>query len=115
MTSESARKLVLVSMLLLAAISYYRVRQGDQGALYKRLWGVGVIGLVLSVAADFVPGLAGPFSLLVLLGSLTNGGDQAIQGALSGVANRVPTAPAATGSAPRPSVPAPSVPVGGTR
>lgn len=76
-----ARKMVLVSAFLLAAISIYRDRS-KPGDAFRSLWGVGVISLVLSIVADFAPTLAGPFAGLVVLGSLTNGGDKLIQNAL---------------------------------
>lgn len=84
MTPVQARKLVLVSMFLLGVIAIYRSKQGSEST-FRRLWGLGVIGVVLSVAADFIPQIAGPFAGLVLLGSLTNGGDQAIQNLLGSV------------------------------
>jgi hypothetical protein len=34
---------------------------------YKSLWAIGLMTLGLAVFADFVPGVAGPFALLVLL------------------------------------------------
>lgn len=83
-----ARKMVLVSAFLLAAIAIYRDR-GGKGATqdtFRALWGVGVVSLVLSITADFAPRVAGPFAALAVLGSLTNGGDRLIQSALSSVA-----------------------------
>lgn len=84
------RKLVLVSIAVLAIVAVYRERQGEGGSLYKRLWGLGVIGVVLSILSDFVPQITGPFAVLMVLGSLTSGGDKAIQGALSTVGARIP-------------------------
>ena len=79
----SARKMVLVAMLGLTVINFYRSKTPESDVnLFRRLWGTGVLGLMLSVLADFAPTVAGPFALLVLLGSLTHGGDQAIQNAL---------------------------------
>jgi hypothetical protein len=112
----SARKMVLVSMFGLLVIAVFRARQPDTDVhLFRRLWGVGVLGLMLSVMADFAPTLAGPFALLTLLGAFTNGGDKAIQNFLSGLsgssggssapAARTPTrTPAAAGrsATPRP-------------
>lgn len=99
----SARKLVLLSILGLSAIAFYRSRRPETDVnLYRRLWGVGMLGLMLSVLADFAPSVAGPFALLVLLGSLTHGGDVAIQNALANVGQKIPAggqpAAAATGA-----------------
>lgn len=79
-----ARKLVLVSIGAVLVMNVYRARRED-GSLYKRLWGTGVLGVMLSLAADFAPSIAGPFALLVALGMFTNGGDQAFQNLLGKV------------------------------
>ena len=81
MTPVSARRLVLVSLLGLLALAAYRgsLTSGD---LAKRLWGVGMLGLMLTVAADFAPTVAGPFALLVFLGYASAGGDAAIENVL---------------------------------
>lgn len=78
--ATSAKRTVLVSMFLLAAIAVYRGRSAGQE--FNALWGVGVVSLILSIAADFAPTVAGPFAILVVLGSLTSGGDKLIQSAL---------------------------------
>lgn len=80
-------------MVGLLVIAFYRAKTPEQDVnLFKRIWGVGVIGFILSTLADFVPGIAGPFALLALLGSLTNGGDKAIQNFLGGVSSKLPAA-----------------------
>ncbi len=80
MSSVQARKAVLVSMVALLAIAYYRTAKGEnEGSVYRRLWGTGVLFIFLSVLADFVPDIAGPFAGLTVLGSLTHGGDKALQ------------------------------------
>lgn len=83
-----ARKMVLVGAFLLAAIAVYRDRRDgtDTSDTFRALWGVGVVSLVLSLVADFVPQIAGPFAALTVLGSLTNGGDQLLQSMLGKVA-----------------------------
>ena len=103
------RKLVLVSIAVLAIIAVYRERQGDGGSLYKRLWGLGVIGVVLSILSDFVPQITGPFAVLLVLGSLSRGGDKAIQSALASVGSRIP----AGASSPRTATPLTGVTRGG--
>lgn len=82
---QTARRMVLVSIVLLLAMGTYKgSKPGDVG-MAKRLWGVGMLGLILSMAADFVPQLAGPFALLVVLGYATSGGDKAIENVLGKV------------------------------
>lgn len=91
MDKTTARKTVLVSTGLLLAISIYREKSQPVGFSYfKRLWGVGVISMMLSVTADFAPQVAGPFAALLVLGSLTTGGDKAIQNALATVSTKAP-------------------------
>lgn len=88
-----ARKLVLVSMGGLLLIAAYRQAKGeDTGSVYKRLWGVGVLSVMLSVLADFAPTIAGPFALLTLLGSFSAGGDKAIQNLLGALGKPAPAA-----------------------
>lgn len=102
MNQVQARKMVLVSAFLLAAITIYRDRKQGAGDTFKSLWGVGVLSLILSVIADFAPTIAGPFAALVVLGSLTNGGQNIINNALgkaSTAAPATPARPAATGGA----------------
>ena len=82
---QSARRWVLVSIVLLLGMGAYKgSKPGDVG-MAKRLWVVGMLGLMLSVAADFVPQLAGPFAVLVVLGYATSGGDKAIENVLGKV------------------------------
>lgn len=82
---ETARRWVLVSMVLLLAMGVYKGQKPGDVGMAKRLWGIGVLGLMLSAAADFVPQLAGPFAVLVVLGYATSGGDQAIENVLGKV------------------------------
>lgn len=125
MNKVQARKMVLVSTLLLAVIAVYRDRQSDgtttadvAGGTFRALWGVGLVGFALSLVADFAPGIAGPFAGLVVLGSLTHGGDKVIQTALGKVAATPARTTASVGSAapaPRPSSPTGTTPAGGPR
>jgi hypothetical protein len=93
MNPTSSRKLVLASLLGLLALATYRGNLGGDQGIAKRLWGVGVLGLILSVLADFAPQVAGPLAFLVLAGYATNPGDKAIQnllGKISGAGGGVP-------------------------
>jgi hypothetical protein len=87
MNSVQARKAVLVSSFLLVAIAVYRDHKAGAGDTFKALWGVGVVSLVLSILADFAPTIAGPFAALIVLGSLTEKGNNVIGSALSKVGN----------------------------
>lgn len=81
----SARKLVLVSIAMLLVMNVYKARTGAEGSAFKRLWGTGVLGVMLAIVADFAPQIAGPFALLVALGSFTHGGDKALESFLGKV------------------------------
>lgn len=81
-----ARKMVLVSVFLLAVLSTYRDRKQEtpQGT-FRVFWGIGVVSMFLSLLADFAPTIAGPFAVLAVLGSLTDGGEQALQKILASI------------------------------
>ena len=87
MTSPAqAQRLVLISVFGLLAIATYRGKLSDaRVTTSKRLWGTGVLAVMLGLAADVAPQVAGPFALLVLVGSFTSGGDKAIQNFLGKV------------------------------
>lgn len=68
-----ARKMVLVSALILAGIAVYRDHKAGASDTFHALWGVGVVSLLLSILADFAPTIAGPFAALTVLGSLASG------------------------------------------
>lgn len=109
-----ARKMVLVGVLLLFVIGVYRDRKAaDPAGTFRVMWAAGVVGLILSLLADFAPRIAGPFAVLMVLGSLTSGGEKVIATALGVVAapkstGQAPPRPARSGPAPAPSSPAPA-------
>lgn len=85
----TARKMVLVSAFLLAAIAVYRDRKQGTSDTFKALWGVGVLSMLLSLLADFAPTIAGPFAALTVLGSLVSG-DVSLLDKILGTASRAP-------------------------
>lgn len=93
-TTTQARKYVLISVLGLIAIAAYKGNLKDsQVSFSKRLWGTGVLAIMLGLAADVAPTVAGPFAVLVLVGSFTSGGDKAIQNLLGKVSGAPAAAP----------------------
>ena len=76
MSAVAAKKMVLVSVLGLLIVATYKGKSGKVPTS-TRLWGTGWLAVMLGVTADFAPQVAGPFALLILAGSLTQGGDQA--------------------------------------
>lgn len=82
---ETSRRMVLVSIVLLLGMGVYKSSKPGDVGMARRLWGVGMLGLILSAAADFVPTLAGPFALLIVMGYATDGGDKAIENVLGKV------------------------------
>lgn len=79
-----ARKMVLVGVLLLAIIGVYRDRSKEtkQGT-FRVIWATAVVGLFLSLLADFLPTIAGPFALLIVLGLLSKNGEKTFENILS--------------------------------
>lgn len=101
MTSPAqAQRLVLISVFALLGIATYRGKLSDaKVTATKRLWGTGVLAIMLGLAADVAPQVAGPFAVLIVVGSLTSGGDKALTnflGKISGGSN-VATTPAKPG------------------
>lgn len=106
MTPARSKQIVLVSTVALMAIAVYREQQNrDDTGLFKRVWGTGVLAVMLSIMADFAPQVAGPFAGLVVLGSLTHGGDRALvnltSGASSAAGKVVPAGTTQRGGDPR--------------
>lgn len=78
-----ARKMVVVSGLLLVVIAIYRDRKTETANdTFHRLWSVGIVVLLLSILADFAPTIAGPFAALTVLGWLARDGTGVIDAAL---------------------------------
>lgn len=93
-----ARKMVLAGLLVLTLVTVYKDRRKSTPAgSFRTFWGVGVVGMFLSLLADFLPQIAGPFAMLIALGSLSNGGEQLIEKAL-GVISPQATSTTAPGS-----------------
>jgi hypothetical protein len=68
MTSEQAARVVFVSGMLEAGYVLIRGSKGiTDGKTYKSLWAIGLLTLGLAVFADFIPQVAGPFAVLVLV------------------------------------------------
>ena len=95
-STGTARRWVLVSVTGMLIINAYRGKLGSE-PIAKRLWGTGLLAIMLGFAADTVPQVAGPFAILLLLGTLTTGGDNAIQAILGkasgGGSNVAPSGP----------------------
>lgn len=59
--------MVLVAGGLEVAFVLARANKSGGEKTYKSLWAIGLLTLGLSIFADFVPEIAGPFALLVLI------------------------------------------------
>lgn len=98
MSPQQAARIVFLAGAVEATYVLIRHRQGAEGT-FKSLWAVGVLTLGLAVFADFVPQVAGPFAILVLIAmAVRNSGELGgvIRGAGAGggtVAVRARTAP----------------------
>lgn len=69
MSSEQASRIVLLCGAGMGTfVLIQAAREGRaQEKTYKSLWAIGLVTLGLAVAADFVPQIAGPFAVLVLI------------------------------------------------
>lgn len=65
---QSARTVVVCAMLeLFFVLAQARQNNRTREQTVKSLWAIGVLALGLSMASDFVPQVAGPFAILVLV------------------------------------------------
>lgn len=69
MTGEQASRVVFISGAGMATFVLINAkRQGHVGEqTFRSLWAVGALTVGLAIFADFVPEVAGPFALLVLI------------------------------------------------
>lgn len=69
MSSEQAARIVFIAGMLEAGYVLVRGSKGGlgEGKTYKSLWAIGLLTLGLAVFADFIPQVAGPFAILVLV------------------------------------------------
>jgi len=98
--AQSSRT-VLVCGLLEAVFVLARAGRVSRDETVKSLWAIGVIALGLSVAADAVPQVAGPFAILILvalaarsrgdLGAVLGVGSAAASSSSGGAATQHPT------------------------
>ena len=69
MTSAQASRVVLLSGAGMATYVLVLSSRGryTRERTYRSLWAIGLLTLGLAVFADFLPELAGPFALLILI------------------------------------------------
>jgi hypothetical protein len=63
----TASRLVIVCAALEAGFVLINGRKYGADRTFRALWAIGAVTLGLAVLADFVPQVAGPFALLVML------------------------------------------------
>jgi len=112
LTSEQAARVVLISG---AGMATFVLIQGSKQhrateETYKSLWAIGLLTLGLAIFADFVPGVAGPFALLVLIAmAVRNTG--ALGSVIGGAgARRGSGRPYKSSAPPKPGAPSPGTP-----
>lgn len=125
MDVQQSRRIVLVSVLAMLLINTFRGRLSTSDVtVSKRLWGTGMVAIMLGFLADVAPTIAGPLAALSALGLASRSGDAAFSNLLGAAGTRSPSAPRTTpggttagGSATpsRPAAPVGFTPVGGTR
>lgn len=72
MNSSQAHSAVALSLVVM--LGYGLVSgKGKQIGTYKQVWAIGVLGLLLSLIADFAPQVGGPLAILFGLGFVAGG------------------------------------------
>ena len=93
-STAQARRLVLLSVLTMFAVNAYRGRLSTADVtVTKRLWGTGMVAIMLGFLADLAPQVAGPFAVLAALGLVTRSGDAAFTNLLGHASGRVASGP----------------------
>lgn len=93
-TAAQARRLVLLSVLTMLAVNTFRGRLSTADVtVTKRLWGTGMLAIMLGFLADVAPQVAGPFAVLAALGLVTHTGDAAFTNLLGHASGRVASGP----------------------
>lgn len=93
-STAQARRVVLLSVLVLFAVNTYRGRLSTADVtVTKRLWGTGMLAVMLGFAADLAPQVAGPFAALIALSLFTKTGDAAFTNLLGHASGRVASGP----------------------
>lgn len=67
MNSDQANKIVFITAGVLVAAAFLENHYDPNGkSMFKRVWTIGLLTIVLGITADFVPEVAGPIGLLIL-------------------------------------------------
>jgi hypothetical protein len=91
MNPGTARRLVVVSMLVSGAVITYDLIRGQAktgakpGEAFRVAWAVGVLFLLLTIGADVAPSLTGPLAGLIMLSILIGRSS-----AVDAIANTIP-------------------------
>jgi hypothetical protein len=98
----TARRLVIVSMLVSGAVITYDLIRGNSssssgakgrtGEAFRVVWAVGVLFLLLTIGADVAPSLTGPLAGLIMLSILIGRSS-----AVDAIANTIPAGTASKG------------------
>jgi hypothetical protein len=70
MSSDTARKIVVATLLVGSAAIAYDARTQGTATMYRRIWGLSLLTAGGAIVADAAPAAAGPYMVLVLLGFL---------------------------------------------
>lgn len=67
MNSDQANKVVFITAAVLVAAAFLENHYDPSSkSMFKRVWTIGLLTIVLGITADFVPEVAGPLGLLIL-------------------------------------------------
>lgn len=67
MNSDQANKIVFITAAVLVAAAFLENHYDPSSkSMFKRVWTIGLLTVLLGITADFVPEVAGPLALLVI-------------------------------------------------
>jgi hypothetical protein len=72
MGKGTASALTFATGGILVSIALLRKNSASSGQTYRRIWAAGLLTAGLSVFADFVPELVGPFALLIIIAAVAS-------------------------------------------
>lgn len=92
MSPSTGRQMVLVSLIVTTAVIGYDLTKSSQSGaaagatVFRTVWSVSLLFLLLTILADLTPELAGPFAGLVALAVLVGRG-----GTVNTIVNLIPS------------------------
>ncbi len=70
MNPSGAKTIVFISGGTLVALALIKSKSAADVSTYKAIWAAGLLTTGLSIFADFVPELVGPFAVLIIIAAV---------------------------------------------